>query len=237
MKELDFLNELQNVDLALDGLRARLVDSPEQRELKELEKGLVIITTELRKSENNLEKEETKQKKLEGEIELLDLKIKKEEKRLFSGTVANPKELTGLQAEIKMLGKQKDEMETELLEQLEVVEGLSKENKGMKVKLAGISANFGQAKTKYQQVIQESEAEIKKLEDKRLEIKPTVPAELLGTYQKLRNSKLTKAVVSLTDETCQGCYVTLPAEEVDKMLSQDKLWHCPNCRRILIIKS
>lgn len=236
MDELDLLGQLQTVDLALDELRLKLIDSGEKTELEKLEKELTQTQNVLEKIEEDLAKQETKQKKLEGETELLEQKIKREEKRLFNGTIANPKELTGIQAETKMLAKQKDERETELLEQLEAVDALSKQSDKLSSRIEKLSTQVAEARNKYERLIEESEDKIQRLKAQRKEFELKVSAELYSEYQKLRAENLRQVVVPLVDETCQGCFVTLPAEEVDRMLRQDKLWHCPYCRRMLMIK-
>ena len=64
------------------------------------------------------------QHRLDGEIELIDQKIAKEEQRLFSGRRVQPKELSGLQAEVASLKKRKEGLEDqdlEVMEQKEIV--------------------------------------------------------------------------------------------------------------------
>lgn len=236
MKELQTLEELQTIDLALDELKAKLVDSSELRELKLLQKKLVALQNELRDQSEVFKENELKQKKLEGEIEMLDLKIKREEKRLFSGTVVHPKELSSIQAEVKMLSKRKDELETELLEQLDVVELAKKAVQAGTERLNKLTKEAQAAEEKYQRMIKGSQVKIEELEAKRPDVESKISSELLSKYHRLREGRISRAVVSLLDETCQGCFVTLPTEEADKMLSEDRIWHCPNCRRILIIK-
>jgi predicted nucleic acid-binding Zn-ribbon protein len=114
--ELARLLELQAEDSALRRLEQRRATLPEARRLAELQDSLSELGSDLdiaRKQRQELARE---QDRLEGEIGIGDRKIAREEQRLFSGAVSNPRELSSLQAEVEMLKRKRGELEDALLE-------------------------------------------------------------------------------------------------------------------------
>jgi predicted nucleic acid-binding Zn-ribbon protein len=63
-----------------------------------------------------------------------------------------------------------------------------------------------------------------------------VPAPLLAEYERLRPQYGGVAVSKLAHGTCQGCFLTLAAAELDeiKRAPADAVIHCPDCGRLLV---
>ena len=64
-----------------------------------------------------------------------------------------------------------------------------------------------------------------------------VPQQLLGTYERLRARLSGVAVARLIGGRCDGCHLTLPAVELDRIRheSAGTLEYCEQCGRILVI--
>lgn len=233
MKEYELLGNVQKLDIELDKLSERLAHLPEQDEFEILKEQLASTEKLLEQKQTVLTRERSALKKLEGELELLDLKIKHEDNKLYSGTIANPKELKSIQEEVGILKGQRDDMETELLELLDKVDNLDSEAKELSSRIEDLEGEVKEAEEMYKKVKEDMEKETADLESEREKIKSDVSDSLLAVYEEVRKQKKQAAVI-IADGVCQGCFVELPAEEVDKMLQTDKLWRCPQCRRILL---
>src|SRR5436309_3064045 len=116
---IDRLLELQDIDTRLDRLGVRRA---------ELEGGEEAAAARLRLSEAEralgefrlaADEAAREQRKLEGDADGFQQKISGEERRLFDGTVANPKELESIQHEITNLRNRKSRVEDEQLEVME----------------------------------------------------------------------------------------------------------------------
>jgi predicted nucleic acid-binding Zn-ribbon protein len=101
------LLDLQVEDSEIRRLNDRMSSLPEAARLEELKTQLAELEADLEIAGKQLDEIGREQGRLEGEIELLEGKLAKEEQRLFSGGVSNPKELSALQAEIEMLKRQR----------------------------------------------------------------------------------------------------------------------------------
>ena len=64
-----------------------------------------------------------------------------------------------------------------------------------------------------------------------------ISPELLATYERLRQRLEGVAVSRLIGGRCDGCHLTLPAMELDRIRHEaaGSLEHCEQCGRILVI--
>ena len=233
MNECKLLRDLQKLDIEIGELTHNLANLPQQKKAEKLKNDLQSLDKLLKKEQDFLVSEQGKQKKAEGKLEPLDLKIKHEDDKLYSGTVANPKELKSIQQEVNLLKVQKDKMETGLLELLDTVDNIGSEIRMLSRKSQDLGKEVEQAEKEYKKAADEIK---KKLQDLRAagdQLRQGISPSMLSLYEKIRKQKK-EAVVEIAESICQGCFMELPAQEVDKMLQNDKLWQCPQCRRIII---
>jgi hypothetical protein len=82
----------------------------------------------------------------------------------------------------------------------------------------------------------EVDAEIAVLDAARAVAGAIVPADLAATYDKLRQRLGGVGAARLVGSRCGGCYLTLPATELDRLRHQesDIVSFCEQCGRILV---
>jgi len=233
--DLQRLLDLQRGDSAIKRLEERRASLPEAQRLSEVNEQLAELTSDIEIATKQLEEIERDQHRIEGEIELGDQKIAKEEQRLFSGGVSNPKELSALQAEVEMLKRKKSETEDGLLEVMvakdqaaSTLERLRSEQQAAAGESESLTAKVGALTAE----IEEQLAEHTKA---RTAISAEIPGDILKLYEQLRSSKGGVGVAALEDGTCQGCHTKLPNKEVERLRAEGGLQRCDNCRRILVV--
>jgi len=228
------LKKLQQVDSQIDALKEKKANLPEWAKLEELRERLKDLQAKLTERESLLKTAELHQKKIEGELELISLKINGEEKKLYGGTISNPKELAGIQDEIRMLQKRRDEQETAFLEHLELVKGLQEEIRNLGEENEEIEQIIIETERSHREITEKIEGELQNLEGERNQIIADLDQNALSLYGEIRQKRGGLAVAELKEGICLGCGMELPAEEVDKILTSDQLWQCGHCRRILV---
>lgn len=233
MNEYKALGDLQKLDIEIDELSEKFAHLPEQDELQSLEKELKRAEGMLEEKQISLSSNRSTQKKIEGELELLELKINHEDEKLYSGTIANPKELKSIQEEVNLLKEKKDKIETDLLEILDKIDNVNSEAKEISSRVEGLKREVERAEEDYRKAYEESEKRLQDLEAEKEKARSEISSSLVSVYEDIRKQKK-EAAVAISEGVCQGCFVELPAEEVDKMLRNDKLWRCSQCRRILL---
>jgi uncharacterized protein len=232
---LQRLLDLQAEDTAIKRLEDRRASLPETRRLAEVNENLAELEADLQIANQQNADVAREQERLEGEIELLDQKVAREEQLMYSGNVANPKELSSLQAEVESLKRKKSSMEDELLDVMERKEQISETVQTLGAEREEAARESAELTAKVEGLTGEIDSELKVHESERVEIVSTIPDDLLALYDKLRETKNGVGAAALQDGTCQGCHTKLPAKEVERVKSEGGLQRCDNCRRILVV--
>ncbi len=232
-EQLILLKEIQDIDSRRDGLLLRKKSLPHVKKMNDLKREFTKLKRVYYLKRAQLEDETNKQTKLEGKLEILTEKIDKEDKKLYGGSIKNPKELLDIQNEIKSLKEKKDDFELDLLEIMEKIDGLKSDLENLVGSLKKIKKENGIEMSEYNQIVSEIDEELKMKSKRWNELTSILDKSLFSMYELLRK-KNSLAVVGLKDGVCQGCHVKLPAKELDKGLNSDKLWRCSNCERILV---
>lgn len=229
------LLDLQTEDSAIKRLNERRANLPEARRLAEINATLAELNADLEIAQKQHDEIERAQRRLEGEIEVLEQKAGKEEQRMFSGTVANPKELSALQAEVASLKKRRSSLEDELLEVMVQREQAS-------ATLERITQDRDEAAREAEQLTrtvgghtQDIDAELGEHSERRDEVTKEIPDDLMALYDRLREQKSGVGAAALEEGTCQGCHTKLPAKEYERVRDERGLQRCENCRRILVV--
>jgi uncharacterized protein len=232
---LDRLLAVQEEDTEIRRLSERRTSLPEAARLARVNDKLAELEADLAIAGKQLQEIEREQNRLEGEIEILAGKTEREEGRLFSGSVSNPKELSSLQAEVVMLRKRASGLEDNLLEAMvqrdgagAAVERLESERDRTAAESAALTMEVGA-------ISGDIDAQLRSHGATRDEIAAEIPDALLRLYEGLRTSKNGVGAAALVGDTCQGCHTKLPAREVERLRAEGGLQRCDNCRRILVV--
>jgi uncharacterized protein len=231
---IDRLLELQELDLSIDRLEARQRELEGEEDVRSARAAMEQAEGklgELRLAVDSLDRE---QHRLEQEIDSIARKAEAEQRRLYDGTVANPKELEALQHEIGSLNSRRGRVEDELLEQMVRREDLDG-------KLATAEAELAEARERLAEIGGQASRELEEIHaallSRRAERTALVPAfdeELLDLYEELRRQKRGIGAAALIDGVCQGCHQKLSALELDRLKRVEGAKRCDYCRRILI---
>jgi predicted nucleic acid-binding Zn-ribbon protein len=234
MSEWENLYLLQQVDSELFALEQEEQSLPLRQELEEMETGLTALADELEKLRQELTEVKERQRKQDRKVEDLTAKIATEEDKLYGGKVSNPKELRSIQAEVQSIKRKRDQEETLLLEEMEKAEELESAIGGSEEKeretQAGVQARRGELARELDRIAQARGG----AETRRAGLRPGISDASLKVYDDLVSGRSRIAVVKVVEGACQGCHMSLPAQEYDRFLNSDGLFRCSNCRRILV---
>ena len=233
-KDLLNLLALQTEDSAIARLNERRSSLPEASRLAELQAQLEELASDLAIATKRNEEVNREYSRFEGEIELVEQKIKKEEERMFSGSVTNPKELGALQAEVASLKRKQSGLEDELLEVMEQREESSDTVVSLTSQRDSVAAEAERLAATVEQLTSDIDAELAVHTAKRAEVATTIPGDLTKLYETIRSAKSGVGAAALQGGTCQGCHTKLPQSELERIKAEGGLQRCENCRRILV---
>jgi uncharacterized protein len=235
--DLEALLALQDLDTHIDQEMHRKSHLPEREELAQLER--LITQKEAARSEAAalLGDVATRQEAAERELKATEDRVAQVNARLYGGTVTASRELQAMAADVEGLRKRASELEDRALALMEEGEPFDREVGDLDAQLAELGARQRDVLTALKEAEAEVEADIATLSAQRPKAAGAVPEPLLNTYERLRTRLGGVAVARLTGGRCDGCHLTLPAVELDRIRheSAGTLEYCEQCGRILVI--
>ena len=235
LSALHHLLEIQTHDSAIARLNHRKTTLPEAQRLSEVTGLLDELGADLEIAHKQVKEIAREQDRLEGEIQILEQKTSREEQRLFSGAVSNPKELSSLQAEVAMLKKKRADLDDSLLEVMVQKDDATSTAQRLEQEKKEAAQEAEDLREKVAALTSEIDAELLEHVSERDRLTPSIPADLLALYDQIRAAKGGVGVAALRGGTCEGCHTQLPATEVERVKSDGGLQRCDNCRRILVV--
>ena len=225
-----------------DLYQLQLVDSESQQKGNQLEEVNSSLgeTAELVRARSDVEESKEKVGKLRSQLRALDLdvasvssKLKKNQDRMYSGKVRNPKELNNLQEEAAALGRRRDELEDGQLDlMIETVEEEA-ELAEREARLVQIEANWRADQAALEDEKVELELRLLELEEDRNGIRARIGAAELADYDDLSQRLGGVAVVRMKHGVCQGCRVDVATGVARAVERGEGLHYCMICSRLL----
>lgn len=222
---------LQQTDIALDKALARLEEiSAAMGEPAELQEARIAVE----EKSTVLRALKSEQRDMELAIDEIRTKAADIEKKLYSGTVKNPKELQDFDADLKSLRELIRKREDEEIGVLEQVETAENELRAAEETLQGIESEW---KRNQESMIAERakiEPEVERLRSIRSEQSTDVERTILRLYDLLRDRRGGTAVARIERGMCEGCRITLPMSVLQRARTGVGVVQCVSCERILL---
>ncbi len=224
------LLELQEIDLEIDQRTSEL-DSVNARIGENDE--VVAAQQETEEARKRLTDLEHRQRETEFETDELSNKIAEEEKKLYAGSVKNPKELMGLQKEVELIREQRQQKEDGLLALMLDVDSARDELRDKGRRLEELEARWNSEQAELQARKEQIESELDALTGKRAEVVADIDPPAVSLYESLRAAKHGRAVARVEQGMCTGCRISLPMSDQQKARMGQDVVTCSNCGRIL----
>lgn len=223
---------LQEIDLALDRVTARLAEIEEAlAEPDELLDARRVVEEKAAAAAAL----RARQKDLEWAVDEARRKAAEVEGKLYGGSIRNPKELADLQADLTSLQAQVRKREDDLLSLLVELEDAEAELAQAQATCAALEAQWEEQRQRLLQEKAELEPEVERLDALRRERSSGADRSVLGLYQTLRERRGGRAVAKVERGMCQGCRITLPMSVLQKARAGLGLVQCVSCERILLV--
>ena len=224
------LYQLQEIDTDLESNEQALNQTASQ--LGESET-VVATRNKLTMEHQRLEGLNRQQHSLEWEIDDLTTKITALERKLYNGSIQNPKELANLQHEVDRLKDKRDQLEDKALEIMDQVELAEAGAATINSELKKLEAEWRRQQQRLTVDIEQLKTTLSDLEHKRRLMLTNIDPQIVNFYEELRRQKGT-AVAKVDQGMCHGCRILLPAVELQQARSGN-LVQCSSCGRILFL--
>jgi predicted nucleic acid-binding Zn-ribbon protein len=230
------LLEVQALDQRLGQLDHKRKHLPAHAEVARLSAELtqqrdLLVAARTRESDTTRQ-----QTKAEQDVEQVRQRATRDQKRLDSGLVTSPKDLTNLQREIASLAKRQSDLEDVVLGIMERREAMQENVAELARRVEELERKAAEAEERRATVLAEIDAEAAGAAKEREIIAASVPDELIKLYDKLRAQSGGVGAAKLYKKRCDGCRLELNITELNEVraAAADEIVRCENCRRILV---
>jgi len=227
--QLKLLRELQKIDLTLKRIKEERDRFP--KEMKKLDEREHIEKERIQKEREKIESLEKERRQKERNLNTEQEKIKKAEGRMFE--VKTNKEYQALLNEVEAIKEATSREEEEILKILEEIDELKKDLLKREKEVATTLEKIEREKKKIQEKMDQGDGLWKEQKERREVLSKQVESSLYKLYNTLKEKRQGVGVVSVKDETCQGCFVNVPPQMFIEAQKNNAIIRCPNCNRIL----
>jgi predicted nucleic acid-binding Zn-ribbon protein len=230
------LLDLQDLDLQLDQLAHKRKSLPEHAALTELAKEKSVVDGELVTADTEVSDLLREQKKADSDVDQVRQRKARNLQRMESGQVTSPRDLENLQHEIGSLDRRisaLEDAELEVMERLEAAEAVQADLQTRADTFAGRQTELEATRDA---VLKELDEQRTGFGDKRATVSAELPAELVATYQKLRERNGGIGAAPLVGKRCMGCRMELAPSDLSaiKATAADVVLRHEECGRILV---
>ncbi len=228
-EQIMVLEALQKIDSELSELELHLEEYPNKITALEEE---IKSSKEILDNLNNQKEELSKTKsQYESEINQNEENIKKSEEKLFE--IKTHKEYQALQKEITETKKANSDLEEKLLEEMEKIENIEKEITEKSEKLTTTESENQEKIAEYQLELEEIRVAYEPKKEEKANTVQTLDPEILPLYEKILKKNNGEVLAVAKNEVCTGCYMNIPAQMFNEILTLTRIIQCPSCQKIL----
>ncbi len=228
-KNYENLIELQKILTKRFKLEEKMKELPKMLStrtevLNRLKKSYLSKHDQFKKLEENI----FSHQRLMGEISLQQKKLTEKIK-----IVSTQREYETLDVEIINAKKKEEEYRFNLLQDQRVIEdlrsALEKDEISIKQQEEDIVKEEERIKAELQKINKELNGLLKKEED----LSSGMDENIKYKFERIVRNKDDVGIVSVSRGHCNGCYLTIPIEFINKIRESKEIQFCPNCSRIL----
>lgn len=230
------LLDLQAKDAALAQLEHRRKTLPEHARIEALEARSRELDSQRVAAETEVGDLERAQAKFDSEIDLVRQRRVRDEDRMSSGAVTNPKDLSSLQHEVGALDRRISTLEDEELEIMEQLEEAQRRLSAISIEVERITAELEHEVSARDAAVEVIDAEAVSVRNERDELVGRVPDDLRELYEKVRSQHGGLGAAALRARRCEGCHLEINGADLRELADKpdDEVLRCPECSRILV---
>jgi predicted nucleic acid-binding Zn-ribbon protein len=229
------LLDLQALDTALDQLAHKRGHLPEMAEIARLDGLIAARRDDVVLAETTVSDLQRELDKSEADIEQVRARKKRDEERLASGAITQPKQLQELEHEVGTLAARQSALEDVELEVMEKMEEAQAALDLLLTERASHETERAAAVVARDALWVEIDATADQQQKERAGVATEIPADLLALYEKLRAAEGGIGVGVIARGACSACRLDLMQNEkaeyraapVDEVLRHE-------CRRIIV---
>lgn len=230
-EKTDALRRLQSLDTKL-----KIVEGDKLYRNYDVQKKQNHIQQKKGELSKSSEEIKTFYKKISGkELDLKSLEADINKLRLQMNQIKTNKEFGATKLEIGGKEANKSVIEDEILKLMTAYEEMQQKHKISEKEIKQEELQLEELKKKVDVDLKTLESEIAELKKKRAGFEAGLDKDVLQQYQRLVSHKDAVAVVGVVNKVCQGCYMSITSQTLNKLMADKDLTFCHSCGRILYL--
>ena len=230
--QLGNLVKLQTIDSEIYALKLEKDAKPQ--EVKSLEASFEEKKLHLAALEKNLLDFQKQRKERELELGSKEENAKKLQTQLYS--LKTNKEYQAMLQQIEEAKADASVIEDKILLLFEQADKIKTETEQEKQKLQQEEKVFQAQKKNIEDRIKEIDDRLAQLDGQRKQIIPDIDTKILAQYERILSSRDGLAIVTVKDNTCQGCNMFVPPQVINLIKMYERIITCEVCNRMLYIE-
>lgn len=229
------LLDVQAIDTSLAQIAHKQRNLPEHAELQRLDKEVAALEDERVRAQVAVDDLDRDIARLDKDVDQVRQRAQRDRTRLDVGT-GPAKELEALQHELATLARRQGELEDAELELMEQREAAQSTLDDVTGRLSGATEARTKAVQRRDTSLAELAEETERKTQARAPLVARLPADLLGLYDKVRESAGGVGAALLRRGRCEGCRLELSAGDKARVRAAepDEVVRCEECRRVLV---
>ena len=226
------------------------IETKVRRTNKELDKIQQMVLKQQRQNEQlaaaiEAKKEEIKLSRIQSDKLELDLKSREERitrMRVALNSAKTNKEYSAILTKINTDKADNNKLEDQILALMTLVDKDKTSSREIEQSIAIGEERFKEVQDEARQKKQVIQAKLDEFNKQRQVYYQEVPRKLQIIFDRLADrfdgevlAKVDKMNGSRGDYSCGGCYMSIPLESVNSLMTRDDTITCPNCGRVLVL--
>jgi predicted nucleic acid-binding Zn-ribbon protein len=232
-KNLLLLIELQECDSQLVSLSTKKIKLPEK--IAKMDEAFHVFKNGIEQNKRKYDELKTRHTESENKIKKIHEGMVKTKERLLE--VKNNKEYQAMLKEIEIADSSRGDIETEIISILEELDKLSILVKKDEEILSQRRNEYEAEKKIIETDLNAIDADTVSWEQKRVDLRKDVSADILARYEKVKNRNNGVGVISVWKQVCNGCHMNIPPQLYNELQKTTELLSCPNCNRIMYFQN
>ncbi len=231
-EEISKLVALQEIDKKIYDLNKEKTEQP--KKLEEIQNEFEAKKAKFKALEEQRQKLLLKQKDKEGELASKEENIKKSQGQL--GQLKTNKEYQAKLTEIESSKADKSIIEEEILKTMDELDQIKKNIDSEKSALSSEEKIFNEKKNVITARGKEIDVLLNDSLGKRKILSDSIDKKILERYEHILHGKEGLALVSVRNNSCMGCFMSVPHQVINEIKMHDRLITCGICSRILYLE-
>ena len=235
------LNGLMKLQSVENRLRA------EKAKLNRCRRNVIIQENLIRNLQNALEAKKEEVQLTKVQFDRLELELKSREEtiaklRTSLNSAKTNKEYAALLTQLNTTKADNSKIENQSLDLLKDIETDEAECKDIQKQIEEQKQTLDQTRKESEALVVKYQTNIDDIQAEWNEIAKSVPRKPLEIFNRVAETYDGQAVAQVEQQegregtySCGGCFMGVPAESVNVLMTKDDIIRCPNCTRILVI--